>query len=139
MNQLLMNAMHQYFELGKVLDVEKMDLLYATDFENIRMDKKGQTITLTKPLFMERFRKMKASGEGYDADTDFQFLNTSVYDNIGAVQMYCNENNSPAWYNFEWRMKDGKPVELVREYTIEEDLTPLLELIEKAKAAAKKN
>jgi len=40
-----------------------------------------------------------------------------------------NENEQPALYNFVWRINEGNPKELIREFTVEEDLSELIAII----------
>lgn len=127
----LIEMMEYYFKMGKNFNLEKLDALYANDFENVRMDKAGRMVKIGKAAFMERFRMIKAQGLSHGADNDIEILGTSVYDTMGSVLVKRNENNTPALYNFVWRMADGEPKELLREFTVEEDLSGLLEMMKK--------
>jgi len=118
--------MQLYFKAGKELNLEMMYKLYANDFENIRIDKAGQIIRIYKAQFMQRFQSMKAKGLTHGPGDDIEIIGTSFYDNLGSVLVRRNENEQSALYNFVWRIKEGNPIELIREFTVEEDLSKLI-------------
>jgi hypothetical protein len=129
MEKKLIEIMQLYFKAGKELNLEMMYKLYANDFENIRIDKAGQIIRIYKAQFMQRFQFMKAKGLTHGPDDDIEIIGTSFYDNLGSVLVRRNEDGQPALYNFVWRINEGNPKELVREFTVEEDLSKLIALI----------
>lgn len=112
------------------MDLEKIDTVYAPDFENVRVDRKGNVVTLTKGMFMQRFREMAVQGEKQEPTDDVVFLTTSIYDNHGSVLMSRLEDDRSALYNFVWRMQDGTPTELVREFTMDEDISYLVQILQ---------
>jgi hypothetical protein len=129
MGKKLIEIMQLYFKAGKELNLEVMDKLYANDFENIRMDKAGQILRIYKTQFMKRFQIMKAKGLTHGTGDDIEITGTSFYDNLGSVLVRRNENEQPALYNFVWRINEGNPKELIREFTVEEDLSELIAII----------
>ncbi len=133
MDQRLICAMQEYFSAGGRMDVEELDRLYASDFENLRMDRDGRTIIFTKEQFMQRFRQMKAQAAVYEPSDDIAFLATTVYDDHASVAMRRVKEGRPVLYNFVWRLHAGRPVEIVREFTVEEDLSGLIALVEELK------
>jgi len=126
MEKKLIEIMQLYFKAGKELNLEMMYKLYANDFENIRIDKAGQIIRIYKAQFMQRFQSMKAKGLTHGPGDDIEIIGTSFYDNLGSVLVRRNENEQSALYNFVWRIKEGNPIELIREFTVEEDLSKLI-------------
>lgn len=134
MYQPLIDAMQNYFKAGSTLDLEAMDTLYAPDFENVRIDHQGNVVTITKAQFMQSFASTKAQGQGLDSTGDVAFLTTSVYGQCGSILIRRVKKGKPVLYNFVWRLQDGNPTELVREFTVEEDLSSLMEIIRKAQS-----
>ncbi|WP_237179154.1 hypothetical protein [Paenibacillus sp. MMS18-CY102] len=57
----LIEAMERYFQAGIVLDVGRLDSIYAPDFVNIRTDQSGRTVSITKEQFMQTFRRMSCT------------------------------------------------------------------------------
>lgn len=104
MDQRLICAMQEYFSAGGRMDVEELDRLYASDFENLRMDRDGRTIIFTKEQFMHRFRQMKAQAAVYEPSDDIAFLATTVYDDHASVAMRRVKEGRPVLYNFVWRL-----------------------------------
>ena len=90
-------------------------------------------ITLTKDQFMARFRALREQGQkvGESID-DITFPATSVFGDSGAVVMRRVEEGAPALYTFIWRLEDGEPTTILREFTFEKDITGLLEMIKSA-------
>ena len=72
---------------GLEMDLEKMEAIYAPNFDNIRIDRSGRTISITKEQFMQRFRNINDPGKKLDGIDDVEFLTTTIYDNHGAVIM----------------------------------------------------
>jgi hypothetical protein len=112
--------MDRYYRAGLALDIPTLETLYAPDFENIRLDRSGRMVVLSKADFMAFFHGMLERHESHGPSDDIQILYTTVYDDHGSVLVRRNEHNQPALYNFVWRMQDGKPTALVREFTVEE-------------------
>jgi len=133
-NQLLIDAMHGYFEAGGKLDLERLNQLYADDFQNVRMDRDGRTIVFTKPQFMMRFRQMKAQGAGYEPSDDIQFLHTDTYDDHASLVLRRMKEGKPVLYNFVWRLRSGQPTAIIREFTVEDDLSGLIAMVERLSA-----
>jgi hypothetical protein len=128
----LLIAMEEYLNAGLEMDLEKLETIYAPNFENIRVDTSGRTINITKEQFMQRFRNMNDQGKKLDSIDDVEFLTTTIYDNHGSVIMRRIKDGSPVLYNFVWLMKDGLPFSLVREFTFVEDLSYLINMIHKS-------
>ncbi|CRK83219.1 hypothetical protein [Neobacillus massiliamazoniensis] len=128
----LLIAMEEYLNAGLEMDLEKLETIYAPNFENIRFDTSGRTINITKEQFMQRFRNMNDQGKKLDSIDDVEFLTTTIYDNHGSVIMRRIKDGSPVLYNFVWIMKDGLPFSLVREFTFVEDLSYLINMIHKS-------
>jgi hypothetical protein len=137
MDTALIDAMHEYFKAGATLDIPTLDRLYAPDFLNLRMDRAGQTIVLTKPQFMARFGQMKAEGTTYEPSDDIEFLATDSFDNYASLVMRRVKEGKPVLYNFLWRTERGQPTAIVRELTVEEDLTGLIALVQRLQAEAR--
>ncbi|WP_261300571.1 nuclear transport factor 2 family protein [Paenibacillus andongensis] len=129
LNASLISAMETYLNAGLAMDLEKMDAIYAPDFENIRMDRDGRTFTITKDQFMQRFHAMRSQGKKLDTTDDVEFLATTLYDGHGSVIMRRVKNGKPVLYNFVWRMEAGHPSTLIREFTYEEDISYLTNLL----------
>ncbi|MFE1377395.1 hypothetical protein ACFW6S_00355 [Streptomyces sp. NPDC058740] len=70
MEQQLVARMREYLDAGTAMDVDRLDALYDPGFENVRVDLEGRTVTLTKRLFMDRFRALKAQGRGVGESVD---------------------------------------------------------------------
>ncbi|MDF5751173.1 hypothetical protein [Spongiactinospora sp. TRM90649] len=52
MNQTLVDSMWTYLKAGLAMDIDALDRIYDPEFEYVRVDQAGQTITLTKDQFM---------------------------------------------------------------------------------------
>ncbi|MCP2203106.1 protein of unknown function (DUF4440) [Lentzea flava] len=131
-----MDSMRTYLRAGLAMDVEKLDELYDPAFVNVRVDEAGQVVTLTKDQFMARFRALREQGQKVgDSIDDISFPATSVFGDSGAVVMRRVEEGVPALYTFIWRLEDGRPVTLLREFTFEKDLSGLVEMIRSAEVA----
>lgn len=137
MDQSLVERMWEYLNAGLAMDVEALDALYDPDFENIRCDESGQVVTLTKDEFMARFRALRDQGQrvGETVD-DVRFLATTVYGGQGTIVMHRLEEGVPARYNFVWQWEDGRWATLVREFTFERDITPLVQMVQAARGAS---
>lgn len=133
MDEALIDAMHEYFRAGGEMDVEKFDSLYAPEFQNLRMDRDGRTITFTKAQFMARLRQMKGQSAAFEPSEDVKFLATSTYDDHASILFRRVKEGKPALYNFVWRLRDGRPLDIIREFTVEEDLSSLIALVEELK------
>ncbi|ACT03553.1 hypothetical protein [Paenibacillus sp. JDR-2] len=129
-NKSLIEAMDGYFQAGTLLDLDRLDAIYAPDFVNIRTDQIGQTVTITKEQFMLTFRRLKhGGGTTLGMTEDVQYMATTVYDNHGSVVLRRVKEGKPALYNFVWRMKDGLPTTIIREFSVEDDLSALISMI----------
>ncbi|MGO4106676.1 hypothetical protein [Paenibacillus sp. YAF4_2] len=129
-NTSLIEAMDGYFQAGTLLDLDRLDAIYAPDFVNIRTDKIGQTVTITKEQFMLTFRRLKnGGGTTLGTTEDVQYMATTVYDNHGSVVLRRVKEGKPALYNFVWRMEDGLPTTIIREFSVEDDLSALISMI----------
>lgn len=129
-NKALIEAMERYFQAGVELDLEQLEAIYAPDFVNIRTDKIGQTVSITKEQFMQTFRRLKEGGGTTLGTTeDVQYVATTVYDDHGSVVLHRVKEGKPALYNFVWRMNDGQPTAIVREFSVEEDLSGLISMM----------
>src|SRR5262249_38858873 len=133
MNQLLIDAMHRYFEAGGKMDLQMLNELYADDFQNVRLDRDGRTIAFTKPDFMMRFRQMKAQSAAYQPSDDIQFLATDTYDDHASLLLRRIKEGHAVLYNFGWALQEGRPPQIIREFTIEEDLSGLIALVQEVK------
>src|SRR5262245_64117680 len=137
LNPHLIDAMHAYFRAGATLDLATLDRLYAPDFVNLRMDRGGRTIALTKAQFMARFGQMKVEGSTYEPSDDVEFLATDAFDGYASLLMRRVKEGAPVLYNFLWRTEQGRPTAIVRELTVEEDLAGLIALVERLQAEAR--
>lgn len=137
MDQSLVERMREYLNAGLAMDLEALDATYDPDFENIRVDDAGQVVTLTKAHFMARFRALRDQGLriGESID-DVRFLATTVYDDHGSIIMHRHQDGVPGLYNFVWRRKDGRWATLLREFTVDKDLTDLVRTTESANRLA---
>ncbi|MBT2468124.1 nuclear transport factor 2 family protein [Streptomyces sp. ISL-66] len=137
MDQSLVERMREYLNAGLAMDVEALDALYDPDFENIRCDEAGQVVTLTKGEFMARFRALRDQGQrvGETVD-DVRFLATTVYGDQGSIVMHRLEDGVPARYNFVWHREGSRWATLVREFTFERDITPLIQMVQAARGAS---
>lgn len=126
-NNALIEAMEGYFQAGTALDLDRLEAIYAPDFVNVRTDKIGQTVSITKEQFMQTFRRIKdGGGTTLGTTEDVQYLTTTVYDDHGSVVLRREKEGKPALYNFVWRMKDGLPTAIIREFSVEDDLSALI-------------
>ncbi|EFM11077.1 conserved hypothetical protein [Paenibacillus curdlanolyticus YK9] len=131
-NTSLIEAMERYFQAGSVLDLNRLDAIYAPDFVNIRNDQSGRTVSITKEQFMQTFRRIKeGGGTSLGATEDVRYLTTTVYDDHGSVVLRREKEGKPVVYNFVWRMNgDGLPTTIVREFSLEEDLSSLIGMMQ---------
>ncbi|MBD3917409.1 hypothetical protein H8B09_01480 [Paenibacillus sp. PR3] len=126
-NNALIEAMDGYFQAGTVLDLDRLEAIYAPDFINIRTDKLGQTVSITKEQFMQTFRRIQqGGGTSLGTTEDVQYLTTTIYDDHGSVLLRREKEGKAVLYNFVWRMSDGLPTAIVREFSVEEDLSSLI-------------
>lgn len=129
MEQSLVDSMQNYLDAGAAMDLAAMEAIYDDEFENVRVDLAGRTVTLTKGMFMQRFRAMREQGEKLEPADDATFLATTVYGDFGQIVMRRVKDGEPVLYTFVWRMRDGKPVTMLREFTFDKDLSYLLKLM----------
>ncbi|MEV5973418.1 hypothetical protein [Streptomyces sp. NPDC051921] len=130
MEQLLVTRMRAYLDAGLALDVDRLDALYDPAFTNVRVDLGGRTVVLTKADFMGRFRALKEAGQSLgDSVDDVTFPHAGLCGDLGSVVMHRVEDGVPALYQFVWRVEGGRPTTLLREYTFERDLGPLLAMM----------
>lgn len=94
------------------------------------MDREGRTIAFTKPQLMMRFRQLKAQGAGYQSSDEF--LVTDTYDDRASLLMRRIKQGKHVLYNSVWRLHEGRPTQIIREFAIEEDLSDLIMLVEGA-------
>ncbi|MEC0243619.1 hypothetical protein P4H66_27755 [Paenibacillus dokdonensis] len=135
-NNALIEAMEGYFQAGVALDLVRLEAIYAPDFVNVRTDHSGRTVSITKEQFMQTFRRIKkGGGTSLGTTEDVQYVVTTVYDDHGSVVLRREKEGKPVLYNFVWRIKDGRPTEIVREFTAEEDLSALIAVMAPATPA----
>ncbi|MFB7591868.1 hypothetical protein [Streptomyces sp. NPDC056169] len=129
MNQALVDSMWTYLKAGLATDVDALDRLYDPEFQNVRVDQAGQTITLTKDQFMDRFRALREQGQkiGESVD-DVTFPATTDMGDQAAIMMRRVQDGEPVLYTFIWRMTDGRPTTILRELTFDRDISYLLRL-----------
>lgn len=132
MNEEIIKYMNRYFAAGLSLNLEEMDKLYDPEFENIRMDTKGNIVTITKAQFMNRFRQMKAAHIDLPPTDDVQFLGTTDYEPYCSILIRRVKEGIPLLYNFVWKINEGAYT-LIREFTVEQDITYLLRMIAETK------
>ncbi|MFJ4678086.1 nuclear transport factor 2 family protein [Kitasatospora sp. NPDC088783] len=126
----LVARMREYLAAGAATDLEALEALYDEEFENLRIDEAGRVARLTKAHFMGRFRALAARGEAVGGSTeDVRFLATTRHGDQGTVVVYRCEDGVPARYTFVWRRADGRWATLLREFTFERDVTPLLRMM----------
>jgi hypothetical protein len=129
MNQALVDAMRTYLTAGLAMDVDALDRLYDPDFQNVRVDRAGRTVTLTKAQFMTRFRALRDQGRTIgDSTDDVTFPATTDLGDQAAIVMRRVQNGDPVLYTFIWRLTEGHPTTILRELTFDPDLTYLLHL-----------
>ncbi|WP_426364622.1 hypothetical protein [Streptomyces sp. E-08] len=138
MDQTLVDRMRGYLDAGLAMDVETLDALYDPAFENVRCDEEGLAVTLTKDMFMSRFRALKARGVSVgESVDDATFLTTSTYDGYGSVVMHRVKEGLPVLYTFVWRRDpQGGWGTLLREFTYEKDISHLVQMMETASATS---
>ncbi|BAJ26906.1 MULTISPECIES: DUF4440 domain-containing protein [Kitasatospora] len=131
MDETLTARMRAYLAAGTAMDLAALEALYDEEFENVRTDEAGQVAVLTKAHFMARFRALAEQGRsvGEGGTEDVRFLSAARHGDQGTVVMYRCEDGVPARYVFVWRWSDGRWSTLVREFTFERDVTPLLRML----------
>ncbi|GAB3846734.1 hypothetical protein ACFPIJ_39910 [Dactylosporangium cerinum] len=132
MYQPLVDAMQTYLEAGAAMDLDRLGACYDTDFQNLRIDLAGQVVPITKDQFMRRFSDMKARGLALEPADDATFPATTTFGDFGTIVMRRVKEDRPVLYAFVWRMVDGRPTTILREFTFEHDLTYLLQLMQGA-------
>ncbi len=127
----LVARMREYLAAGAAMDLAALEALYDEEFENVRADEAGRVAVLTKAHFMARFRALAARGEGVaDGGTDdVRFLSAGRHGDQGTVVVYRCEDGVPVRYAFVWRREGGRWTTLLREFTFERDVSPLLALL----------
>ncbi|WP_214327961.1 DUF4440 domain-containing protein [Nonomuraea sediminis] len=131
MNQALVDGMWTYLKAGLAMDVDTLDRLYDPEFENVRVDESGQTVSLTKAQFMARFRALREQGErvGESID-DVTFPATTDFGDHAAIVMRRVQDGTPALYTFIWRMEEGRPTTILRELTFDKDISYLVKMVQ---------
>ncbi len=130
MDENLVAGMRAYLNAGLAMDLDTLDQLYDPEFTNVRVDRAGRAVTLTKDQFMARFRSLAQAGQSIgDSIDDVTFPATSTFGDHGAIVMHRVEDGVPALATFLWRLADGQPVTILREFSYDEDLTPLLSML----------
>ncbi|AJF65919.1 DUF4440 domain-containing protein [Streptomyces vietnamensis] len=134
MDQTLVDRMRTYLDAGLAMDVEALDALYDPAFENVRCDEEGLTVTLTKDMFMNRFRALKAQGRNVgESVDDATFLATGAFGAYGWIVVHRVKDGLPVLYTFVWqRDPRGGWGTLLREFTYEKDISHLVRLMERA-------
>ncbi|MEV4425490.1 hypothetical protein ACN9M0_16595 [Streptomyces sp. R-07] len=137
MDQTLVDRMRTYLDAGLAMDVEALDALYDPAFENVRCDAEGRSVTLTKEMFMARFRALKAGGASVgESVDDATFLTTSTFGErsaYGSIVMRRVKDGEPVLYTFVWqRVPQGGWGTLLREFTYEQDISGLVRLLERS-------
>ena len=130
MYQPLVDAMHAYLEAGAAMDLDRLGACYDDDFQNLRVDQAGQVVPITKAQFMQRFADMKARGAALEPADDATFPTTTTFGDFGVIVMRRVKEDRPVLYAFVWRLLDGRPTTILREFTFERDLTYLLQLMQ---------
>ncbi|MCX5174849.1 hypothetical protein [Streptomyces virginiae] len=129
MNQALVDGMWTYLKAGLAMDVDALDRLYDPEFQNVRVDQAGRTITLTKDQFMARFRALREQGQKIgESVEDVTFPATTDIGDQAAIMMRRVQGGEPVLYTFIWRMADGRPTTILRELTFDRDVSYLLRL-----------
>ncbi|MDG6103273.1 DUF4440 domain-containing protein [Dactylosporangium aurantiacum] len=130
MEQALVDGMWAYLNAGSAMDVDALDRLYDPDFENVRVDREGRTVTLTKDQFMARFRALREQGRriGEPADDVTFPATTDLGGQAAAIMMRRVKDGEPVLYAFIWRMADGRPTTILRELTFDRDVSDLLRM-----------
>lgn len=137
MDQSLVDRMQEYLNAGLAMDVDALDALYDPEFENVRCDEAGQVVILGKDAFMGRFRMLRELGQTVgEAIDDVRHLATTVYGPHGAIVVRRVKDGSPVLYTFVWRREDGRWTTLLREFTFDKDITPLLRAVRAAEDTA---
>lgn len=62
---------------------------------------------------------------------------STVHGDQASIVVHRVKDGAPVLYTFVWRIADGRPTRLLREFTVEDDLTPLLRAIRAAAPAAR--
>lgn len=129
MYQPIVDAMRNYFDAGAAMDLDRLGACYDDEFQNLRIDQAGQVVPITKAQFMQRFADMKAQGSALEPADDATFPATTTFGDFGAIVMRRVKEDRPVLYAFIWRMRDGQPTTILREFTFEQDLTYLIQII----------
>jgi len=131
----LVDAMREYLAAGVAMDLARLETLYDDDFENLRVDRAGQSVRLTKAHFLQQFAAMAARGQALEPADDATFPASTTFGDTGIVVMRRVKDGVPVLYAFVWRLRDGRPSTILRELSFEDDLTNLLRIIEAASDA----
>jgi hypothetical protein len=112
------------------MDLDRLDAIYDDEFENLRVDQAGRSITLAKEQFMARFRALKAQGQtiGESVD-DATFPASTAFGDHALIVMRRIKNDEPVQYAFIWRLVDGRPATILRELTFDHDISYLLAMV----------
>jgi hypothetical protein len=135
MHQALVDAMQEYFDAGMTMDLDRLDAIYDDEFENLRVDQAGRSITLAKDQFMARFRALKAQGQTIgESVEDATFPASTAFGDHALIVMRRIKNDEPVQYAFIWRLVDGRPATILRELTFDHDISYLLAMVAAAQA-----
>jgi hypothetical protein len=135
MHEQLIARMRDYLDAGLAMDIDAFERLYDDEFENVRVDDAGRTVTLTKQQFIDRFRALEASGQrlGESVD-DVSFPASTKFGEYGAIVMRRVEGGVTANYLYVWKLRAGTPSTLLRELTFDRDLGYLIQALATASA-----
>ncbi|WP_141430524.1 hypothetical protein [Bacillus sp. 03113] len=129
MNSLLIDAMNEYLRAGLLMNLKKLDEMYDSEFENIRVDPLGRTIVFSKADFMQQFRAIRIEGKSLGPIDDAKFISTNCYGEYGSIIMTRVKGDRRLFYHFVWRKKDEQPLTIIREFTFDEDLSNVINIV----------
>ncbi|MEV0650995.1 hypothetical protein AB0I28_37660 [Phytomonospora sp. NPDC050363] len=116
------------------MDLDRLGDNYDDEFQNLRVDQAGRVVPITKARFMQRFTDMKARGMSLEPAADATFPTTTTFGDFGVIVMRRVKEDRPVLYAFVWRLRDGRPTTILREFTFEHDLSHLIQIIQAARA-----
>lgn len=117
--------MKDYFTASIQLDVRMLEGIYASEFESVRTDLKGQLILISREQLLHKVLQLKKQKLSLPGLNKIEFLGISEYGDICSLIYRMVKGEEQAIHHYVWQQTDNQHF-MVRQFTVEQDLTYLL-------------
>lgn len=124
LDETLISRTKEYLAAVDAGDIDVMERFYHADFVNIRFDKQGNAVNISKGVFMDLIRgwqKQAESSHPLRPAEETKLVATSGYGGCASVLMLRNKGDEIVSYNFVWKQVDGQ-WRVLREFTFQDEL-----------------